>query len=741
MLEDLYGRGCTSPLLYLEAWKYLKEDLSVLHRLTPFWRQVFLFAARRDLLTEEMVLRLAYLTGYEKVFDKGLYRALSMAYDAWPSEDTLEAICKYIMQGKPRRKEYFRWYSLAVEHGIRLTRLYEYYVETMDDSYQKTLPKPLLVYFSYNTNTLGDAKKAFLYANIVMHKEKEPMVYESYREQIRKFAQTKLFEGKIGTNYAILYREFYRDPGNALDAELLGRKMFTGRLYCDDKKIRQVVVRHAQMEKEEVYPISNGEAYPRIYTDDAVILFQDDKQRRYVTTVAYSLTQLLDEHAMADAVLDYGVNEPGVLLNYCEHVEICAENMEIFQRLVEADGIAESYRRDVRRKILEYYQAHIGEEDLDASLRKLDLMAYALVDKKVLTELLVSRGMFREAMSVIEEFGCEGVERSSLLKLVSRLLSRKEEAAEDELLALSAEVYADGAYDEVVLHYLMDRCYGPMDVLFSIWKSALGFDMDTFDLEEKILKLLMFTGDFRKEGETVLEHYVKQSGRERIIGAYLTQVAYGCFVRKYPISKFIRRCLEYAWKNQWPVNRICDYTLLKAMSKEKRIEPKDMDMVRELFEECCSENLVFTFFRKLPADILSPHQLDDKTFVECHASPDARVSLFYVLDTDLGSEGYYHSEPLKNEYEGIFARTFTLFYGETLRYYFVIEEDGKTRKTAERIITPGYLDNDSRSKYQMINRILAARKLDKDKEVAENLREYLEQEQYVKYMFRLEEEE
>ena len=48
--------------------------------------------------------------------------------------------------------------------------------------------------------------------------------------------------------------------------------------------------------------------------------------------------------------------------------------------------------------------------------------------------------------------------------------------------------------------------------------------MDTYELEERILSLLMFTSDFRKEGEAVLESYVKQSGKERIIGAYLTQV-------------------------------------------------------------------------------------------------------------------------------------------------------------------------------------------------------------------------
>ena len=40
--------------------------------------------------------------------------------------------------------------------------------------------------------------------------------------------------------------------------------------------------------------------------------------------------------------------------------------------------------------------------------------------------------------------------------------------------------------------------------------------MDTYDLEERILSLLIFTEDYRKEGEAVLESYVKQSGKERI---------------------------------------------------------------------------------------------------------------------------------------------------------------------------------------------------------------------------------
>ncbi len=128
-----------------------------------------------------------YFSGYEKAFNESLYRAMAMGCEAFPSDDTVEAICKYIMKGNPRKPEYFQWFSAAVDRGIRITRLYEYYVETLDTSYRRVLPKPLLMYFTYNNNTLGDSKRAYLYACIIAGKERDPQTYESYRESMEEF--------------------------------------------------------------------------------------------------------------------------------------------------------------------------------------------------------------------------------------------------------------------------------------------------------------------------------------------------------------------------------------------------------------------------------------------------------------------------------------------------------------------------------------------------------------------------
>ena len=295
--------------------------------------------------------------------------------------------------------------------------------------------------------------------------------------------------------------------------------------------------------------------------------------------------------------------------------------------------------------------------------------------------------------------------------------------------------------NELILKYLMEYRFGPVDELISVWKSAQGFEMDTYELEEKLLGLLMFTSDYRKEGEKILEDYVHHSGKERITGAYLTQTAYGAFVKEYPMSVFVRSLLERAYDEKWPVDFVCSLALLEAYSKEKKLEKKQLCNAEEILQKCVKQGMYFAFFGKLPVSVLSPYQLDDKTFVEYHADPSAKVTLYYALDAGLGNQVKYQTEPLRDLYEGIFAKSFTLFYGETLRYYFESVTGERVNRTQERVLTMNKIEGTPVSKYHMINQMLSARRLDKKKEVFSQVKKYLRQEQYVKKMFVIEKEE
>ena len=96
-------------------------------------------------------------------------------------------------------------------------------------TYRRQLPKPLLMYFAYNDNSLGDARKAYVYASVIAFKEKDPKTYENYKDNMERFAYRKLREGQLDENYAILYQEFLFDPVSAEDGEAIAPKMFTYR--------------------------------------------------------------------------------------------------------------------------------------------------------------------------------------------------------------------------------------------------------------------------------------------------------------------------------------------------------------------------------------------------------------------------------------------------------------------------------------------------------------------------------
>ena len=79
----------------------------------------------------------------------------------------------------------------------------------------------------------------------------------------------------------------------------------------------------------------------------------------------------------------------------------------------------------------------------------------------------------------------------------------------------------------------------------------------------------MFTTDYRKEGEHVLESYIRHSGREWIVSGYLTHVSYGIFVKEYTMSPFVKNCLLNAYMQKWMVNEVCYLALFKELSREK----------------------------------------------------------------------------------------------------------------------------------------------------------------------------
>ena len=107
-------------------------------------------------------------------------------------------------------------------------------------------------------------------------------------------------------------------------------------------------------------------------------------------------------------------------------MDVNGKTLECYRQAAENPDFTESYRRQVRKKLLDYYVQHRDEKKLSEYLLQMDFQQYARVDKVSVAVILIERGMYDDAFQVISEFGYEGIPVPQLLKLASRMILKRD---------------------------------------------------------------------------------------------------------------------------------------------------------------------------------------------------------------------------------------------------------------------------------------------------------------------------
>ena len=711
-LEACYEQGCASPFLYHDAWKLLTEEEALLRRLSPFMIRVLSFGCRAHLMTEGLLLRTAFLSANLKQWSGPVYRILERGYEEYPSDEVLEAICKLVIRGEPVKPAYFRWYDLALQKDLRITRLYEYYLETFPDGADAELPLQVRMYFTRNPIP-GEKKRALLYASIVKHREEDMTGYLNYARQIRSFAVEGIRRGKIDENYAVIYEQFLSRPETKETAELLSRVLFTHRFTCSDRRIRRVVVCHQAMREEEYYPVTDGTAWPCLYTEDACVLLEDDRHRRFATTIPYTLTPLLGDRHLARLCMDLGSEHPGLMLSVCREkayqMELSAHNLGDYRKAAACGAFTDEYRMTLRRKLTEFILDHPDEPVCADCISADDVDAWAAADRNGTAEILIREERYEEACHVLGAYGCEGMDPTLLMRLVSRLILRREFAGDRMLTALTWQVFDSDRYDEVMLVYLRDHFDGSLFDLERLWEKVRGFQLESVRLEEKILQRAIDVHSFPVEETDILRSCIRQRGKQSVICRFLEYLCAWYFLGGRSTDAEIFDWTERELLLGAELDEVCSLALLKHWSEtDDPVTGAREDLCRRLLEQENRLGRRFAFYSGLPSRLTQAWQIEDKLFVQTQMNPSSRVILHYRR-TEAGMEPQdWVSEPMRNVYEGIFVKEFLLFYGETIVWYMSVHENGEFRRTEEENYTMTDAGTEGTTKYRLLNRMLEA---------------------------------
>lgn len=713
-VKEQFYKGCISPVMYLEAAQILSDQPMLLRVFDEFEVQTVMFAYKNGLMSEKLYNHIVEIAENRKTYSKSYWKMMVMLYDMKKDVKLLSVIYKLMMKSETMPKDCFTWIKAAVDADLRINNLYENYLQYCDRTSMKPLPKLLLFYFRYNSS-LDYNLKAYLYANVFHNRYDDPQTYDEYKYQIEKFVINQVSQGHVSTHLAMLYKELL-EPSmvNADTSKALTNIFFGYRIQCDNPDVSVVYVKHKETEEIQVKPLVNGEAYINLYTEGAGIVLGDRRGHRYTGEGLFTCEKLFDGDRYIPIIFKYLKNDLWMSLYFCENGRKYGYNdgdmAECYRNLLEDTRVAQHYRNEFLAKVIDYYYVDYAGENFETEYIYPDIDKLDEECRIKVTETYIMNGMYDRALEIIRKRGSVGVNPKRLLRMCASLIDQVNEERDDEVLAICDTVFKQNKYDEAVLSYLVKYYECSTKEMVELWKAARDFDINTTDLEERLLYQMMFTRTYNAAFSKVFENYYNHGARERLVEAYLAYNSYLFFVKNAVIDTDMFRVIEHRLIENTNTIDVCKLALLKFYSDDIdtiELTEKQIKLASKVLDEMIDKKIVFEFYKKFSAVMSVPHSVMDRTMVEYRTDPEQRVMIHYIMDDESGN-GEYMVENMENVFEGIFVKSIVLFYGDNLQYYITEHKDDAEELTESGNICNQTMNEDfSQGRYDMINDMLA----------------------------------
>ena len=731
-------RGCSSPYLYIEAYYLISQDPYLIKELSVFELRILSWAVKEKALTKELAGAIFEAVDLAGGFDNRVYELLTAAYEICPEAEYVGIICSYLIKGHKNDTCFHKWFELGIENKLRLTGLYESYLITMDDRQISTVPKIIQMYFSYD-NKLPYRKLAVLYNNIIAAKETEPEVYHKYRKAMGRFAMDQAQLRHIDDNLAVLYEDmlelgFINEDLSAAFSDII----YTHKLIVFDKRIVRAIIYQNEMKEPQIVPVTDQCAYFELFSNDYVILFEDSRGYRYVKSISYRLQRLMDAEKYLDRCISLSPDRPQYIVSHFKHVrdysDFTKDDLKLFKPVFYSESFSDSYKAVMGYRILKYCQLHDYEDYVRPFLQSIDFDTLQKDARKYLIDMLVSNRLYEKAYDMAMEYGIDMLAAASQVVLCENAL-KVQHVDDDFMVQLAISAFKTGKYSDLVLKYLCENYTGPTDELINLWHAADKFSISSMKLDERILEQGIYTQIEPEKISDIFMEYYKRAGNEKLILAYISLVAHGYLHSGGCKADFIFDVIEKRFIGNRTLNDACQLALLKHFAEITDITQAELEIEDTLLKYYIYNNMYFDFFAKLDYRLLKKYFIYDKAFLQYESTPGAHVVLHYSRDED-GEE--FNSEDMVEMYDGIYVKTFVIFFGELIRYYITEEHDNSIEvKESNRLTCNNIPGDNDHSRYNLINEMIISDTLSDETTLKSNIDEYKRLDAATKQLFKL----
>lgn len=731
-------RGCSSPYLYIEAYYLISQDPYLIKELSVFELRILSWAVKEKALTKELAGAIFEAVDLAGGFDNRVYELLTAAYEICPEAEYVGIICSYLIKGHKNDTCFHKWFELGIENKLRLTGLYEAYLITMDDRQISPVPKIIQMYFSFD-NKLPYRKLAVLYNNIIAAKETEPEVYHKYRKAMGRFAMDQAQLRHIDDNLAVLYEDmlelgFINEELSAAFSDII----YTHKLIVFDKRIVRAIIYQNEMKEPQIVPVTDQCAYFELFSNDYVILFEDSRGYRYVKSISYRLQRLMDAEKYLDRCISLSPDRPQYIVSHFKNVRDYSDftkgDLKLFKPVFYSESFSDSYKAVMGYRILKYCQLHDYEDYVRPFLQSINFDTLQKDARKYLIDMLVSNRLYEKAYDMAMEYGIDMLAAASQVVLCENAL-KVQHVDDDFMVQLAISAFKTGKYSDLVLKYLCENYTGPTDELINLWHAADKFSISSMKLDERILEQGIYTQIEPEKISDIFMEYYKRAGNEKLILAYISLVAHGYLHSGGCKADFIFDVIEKRFIGNRTLNDACQLALLKHFAEKTDITQAELEIEDTLLKYYIYNNMYFDFFARLDYRLLEKYFLYDKAFLQYESTPGTHVVLHYSRDED-GEE--FNSEDMVEMYDGIYVKTFVIFFGELIRYYITEEHDNSIEvKESNRLTCNNIPGDNDHSRYNLINEMIISDTLSDETTLKSNIDEYKRLDAATKQLFKL----
>ena len=326
----------------------------------------------------------------------------------------------------------------------------------------------------------------------------------------------------------------------------------------------------------------------------------------------------------------------------------------------------------------------------------------------------------------VQDNGLEQYEHEEVFHLCSKKIREDNYAEDDFLTYLTFSLFQEEYYDKAVLTYLANYYCGPTKDMKRLWRVAREYEIQTFQLAERILTQMLFSEQMFGEAEIFLDYYYGKP-YYRLKWAYLVYVCREYVTKQREIADEVMEILCMEYHHQSTIPEVCQIAVLQYYADHAWGDVQE-NMLLTFLRELSIRQIYFPFFLQYRKDWLKELQLYDKTMVAYYAKKKGKVTFRYQLIRDGEEAGEYHSEVLGPVYENVYVKSMILFEGEELRYYFV-ESGEKSEIRTEKAVCRKVDRQKEIGKYMRINQLI------REGQKQELIENFAEEEQMSELLF------